>query len=199
VPDEEPVIVKRKLPAPALVSVSLAQPIAPAEVASEPVRIAQATPAPTDAPASANRGEADRAQPAPKAVPAQPPNPSPAEEAQIADLEVLVTRLISLYEAGDIDKLVALVDPATIGTVEGASLHRDFNEFFRATRTRQLVLRKISWNAASPPTRARGEALLQVAYRDRPDRFERVVAVDVGIAWRNGRPWIARLSLFPHE
>ena len=132
-------------------------------------------------------------------APAKADPPSPQASGAIGELESLVTQLVSHYEAGDLDRFLGLFDTESVGVVEAMNLRRDYDGFFRTTGSRQLRLRSITWESASFPARAQGDADLSAAWTDRPGRIERTVKLDVGIAWRNGRPRIARLTLYPHE
>ncbi|MBL0141408.1 MAG: J domain-containing protein [Betaproteobacteria bacterium] len=183
------------------------EPARVAEARSELVRIAQVKPEATSvAEVSIEpREDASAAQPkepiriSSTSKPMKVAQASSMTEANVGDLELLVTNLVSHYESGDLDRLLGLFDSGTVGVVEAMNLRRDFDEFFRATRERSLLLQSISWDAANPATRARGQALLRASYIDRAERIERVVGLDLTIAWRDGRPRITRLSLFPHE
>ena len=132
-------------------------------------------------------------------APAKADPPSAQASGAIGELESLVTQLVSHYEAGDLDRFLGLFDTESVSVVEAMNLRRDYDGFFRSTGSRQLRLRSITWETASLPARAHGDADLSAAWRDRPGRIERTVKLDIGIAWRNGRPRIARLTLYPHE
>lgn len=124
---------------------------------------------------------------------------SPLADGAPRDLELLVARLVSHYESGELDQLLALFDAGSVGVIEAMNLRRDFEEFFRATRMRRLQLRTVSWEAGERTTKARGEALLRAEYHDSPDRVERVLRLELEATMLDGRPRIARLVLFPHE
>ena len=205
VADEPPIAIARR-PEPALVPITLAMadvipqartdalPEARLEptrsLASQPSKPVEVTPVP----------KAERRSPVTVAqAPAKVDPPSPQASGAIGELESLVTQLVSHYEAGDLDRLLGLFDTESVGVLDAMNMRRDFDGFFRSTGSRQLRLRSITWESASFPARAQGDADLSAAWTDRPGRIERTVKLDIGIAWRNGRPRIARLSLFPHE
>jgi curved DNA-binding protein CbpA len=115
------------------------------------------------------------------------------------DMEMLMVRVVSYYEAGDVDRLLALYDVGSVSVWEAMRLRRDFLDFFRATKTRTLHVRRISWDTSALPIRARGDATLVADYRDEPGRVERIVGLELDVVERDGQARLARLSLFPHE
>jgi curved DNA-binding protein CbpA len=115
------------------------------------------------------------------------------------ELESVIARVVTYYEAGDTDKLLGLYDPGSVGLWEAMSLRHDFEEFFRATKARRLRLQGVSWDTASATARVKGAARLVAEYHDEPVNAERQVAIEMDIVSREGEPRIARLSLFPHE
>lgn len=115
------------------------------------------------------------------------------------EMESMVARVVTYYEAGDTDKLLALYDPSSVGLWEAMNLRHDFEEFFRATKTRRLRLQGVSWDTASATARVKGAARLVAEYHDETGRTERQVPIEMDIVSREGQPRIARLSLFPHE
>jgi hypothetical protein len=116
-----------------------------------------------------------------------------------AEMESMVARLVTYYEAGDTDKLLRLYDPSSVGLWEAMSLRHDFEEFFQATKTRRLRLQGVSWDVAAAPARVTGAARLFAEYHDETGATERQVALEMDVVSREGQPRIARLSLFPHE
>jgi curved DNA-binding protein CbpA len=127
-------------------------------------------------------------------------NRQPAERRlTTVEMESMVARLVTYYEAGDTDKLLALYDPSSVGLWEAMSLRHDFEEFFRATRIRRLRLQGVSWDTASATAHVKGVASLVADYHDETGRTERQVAIEMDVVSREGEPRIARLSLFPHE
>lgn len=115
------------------------------------------------------------------------------------EMESVVARVVTYYEAGDADKLLGLYDPSRVGLWEAMKLRHDFEEFFRATKTRRLRLQGVSWDTASATARVKGAARLVAEYHDEAGKTERQVAIEMDIVSREGQPRIARLSLFPHE
>ncbi len=196
-PFEAPAGAWKPSPEPSIVRASHAETIPAPDPVAEPVRVPEARPPAREAFRLA--GEVEAVRPPPAAAPVQAPQPSQPTEASVAELEMLVAQLVSHYEAGNLERFLGLFDPASLGVVEAVGLRNDFEEFFRTTRSRQLSLQAISWGSGSQPARARGEALVRASYQDRPERIERSVAIDATIAWRDGRPRFARLSLYPHE
>jgi hypothetical protein len=115
------------------------------------------------------------------------------------DMETMVAKVVTHYEAGDADKLLGLYDASSVGLWEAVNLRHDFEEFFRSTRTRRLRLQGVSWDTDSPTARVTGAARLVAEYNDDTGRVERQVSLEMDIVSRDGQPRIARLSLFPHE
>ena len=164
----EPVTSRGKGPAPApVVRDEAPQP------AREPARIATAPTALVQAPAAA------------------------APVITAADIEALVARLVSSYEAGDIEGLMALVDRAEAASLRGERMRQAYDEFFRATRQRHLRVHTLGWQLDHGSARARGEVGVSAQYVGEASAVERRVPVEVDIALREGRPRITRLALFP--
>lgn len=115
------------------------------------------------------------------------------------ELESMVARVVTYYEAGDADKLLALYDPSSVGLWEAMSLRHDFEQFFRATKTRRLRLQGVWWDTASATAHVKGAAMLVAEYHDATGPSERQVALEMDIVSRDGQLRLARLSLFPHE
>jgi hypothetical protein len=113
-----------------------------------------------------------------------------------ADIENMVVALVSYYEAGDADRIVDMVDPDSIGFFRRNRLRQAYNDFFRATRTRQLRIDRLAWSNAAGGANARGEATVRAEYADRPS-FEKHVDMALDIVVRDGKPRLARLELFP--
>jgi DnaJ-like protein len=144
---------------------------------------------------------------------AKPPSPRPAAPgiAQASlerrppghalsteQMEGLVARVVTHYESGDVDKLLALYDPAGVGVWEAIRLRNDFQDFFDATRTRRLRLRQVSWDTMTPVAHVKGAAKLVAQYHDEPIVQERDIQIELDVVSRDGQPRISRLSLFPH-
>ena len=119
--------------------------------------------------------------------------------ARLPDLEVLVTQIVAYYEGGDLEQFVGLFDADSLGVVEAYRIRSNFDDFFRATTTRRLRIRQVSWNPAEGKLRAKGQAIVAAEYRDTTSRLERGVNLEIDVVMRGGSPRIARLSLFPHE
>ena len=126
---------------------------------------------------------------------------APANDAALsaADMEMLVARVVTYYESGDLDRLLALYDVGSIGFWEAIRIRQDFQEFFRTTSSRRLRLSRVSWETAEKSARAKGAAALTAEYAGEPGgRLERNVELELDVIVRDGQPRIARLSLFPH-
>lgn len=131
---------------------------------------------------------------APKAATAAPESALTA-----ADVEMLVARVVTYYEGGDLDRLLGLYDVGSIGFWEAIRIRHDFQEFFRTTRARRLRLNRVSWETAAQSASARGDAALSAEYSEQPgSRLERNVELELDVIVRDGQPRIARLLLFPH-
>jgi hypothetical protein len=162
--------------------------IAPAHVVAQAPAAPQSTPA--DMPKAATPA------PAPAVPVSLAPAPIPGLPAQ--DIEVLVVRLIDSYEAGDIDRLMALVDARDRGFWSSNTMRQSFAEFFRSTRVRKLHVSNLDWRNADHEAHARGQAFLRAEYDDDRGVVERNVDLEMDIALREGQPRIVRLKLFPN-
>ena len=123
---------------------------------------------------------------------------TPVAGVSTLDMEVLVAQLVTYYEGGDLDRLLALYDVGSIGFWEAIRIRQDFQDFFRSTRARRLRLTRVSWETGTQSAHARGEAALYAEYADAGGKIERNVPLELDVIVRNGGPRIARLSLFPH-
>ena len=112
------------------------------------------------------------------------------------DIEIVVARLIGYYEAGEVDKLMGLVDSSKASPPESARIRQLYSEFFRATRQRTLRVSSIDWQSSADSAHARGDALLEAEYFG-DARLERKVSLELDIGLRDGRAMITHLSLFP--
>jgi curved DNA-binding protein CbpA len=155
----------------ASVPVRLPQPVAPARVVREPEGIAQAS--------------------------AMQAAPDPALRSP--DMEALVATLVAHYEAGDLDRLVGLMDAPSVDVLEAVRLRGSFRDFFETTTKRHLHFQRVSWEPAGDAWRMNGQALLRAEHRDETGRFDRTVTVTMDVRMRDGQLRIARLSLFPYE
>jgi hypothetical protein len=128
----------------------------------------------------------------------QPAATQPSAQAiSTADVEMLIARLVSYYESGDLDNLMALLDRNEAASLRGAQMRQAYRDFFEATRQRRLRLSTIAWQLGGASAQARGEAALSAEYFEQP-AVERRVSVELDIALRDGRPRITRLALFPN-
>ena len=110
-------------------------------------------------------------------------------------IEIVVARLITYYEDGDADRLIALID-ASAG--ELARMRQVYQDFFRATRERRLRVKSLDWQGGALAARARGQATVEAEYVNGLPRLDRDIDVAVDIALRNGQARITRLSVFPN-
>ena len=209
--DDDPEVTRASLPerkpraalAPELVE---SAPVPPPARSESALRQPPAMPAPVTAPKPAQPA---RAQPdIPRAVVAKQVQTAQATQAasaapdfasRLPDLEVLVTRIVAYYEAGDLDRFLGLYDADSMGVLESYRVRRDFDDFFQATSTRRLRIDRVSWSPAEGTIRAKGQATVVADYRDPQNRLERRVDIAIDVVMIGGRPRIARMSLFPHE
>jgi hypothetical protein len=133
------------------------------------------------------------AQVASPATVAAPAHSTPSTE----EIETLVARLVSYYEAGDSEGLVALFDPAEMGFWKGMRTRSAYADFFRSTKQRRLRMDRLDWQTAPQAAQARGQATLVADAAEGTTRIERKVDVEIDIGMRNGQARITRLSLFP--
>jgi DnaJ-domain-containing protein 1 len=168
-------------------------PVPPAQVAALPPPL-------RDAPARAPEERAPAEAPAPlPVVVAQAPVAAIAEaKLTSGQIEILVARLIGYYEAGEADKLMALLDPNEAGSRQGTRMRQAYLDFFRATRQRRLRVTNLDWQSASTTARAKGEARVEAEYVDARGALDRDIDVEMEIALRNGEARITRLSLYPN-
>jgi hypothetical protein len=160
-------------PRPAASPLATAQAAPPAQ---PPLKLAQASPSPP--PAS----------PAPAAAPG-----APSRE----QVEGLVALVVSYYDAGDSERLVALYDPDRLGFWSGMRTRSAYSDFFGATRERRLRIDRLTWQSGAGLALARGEAIVLAEYQDGRPRLERRVPVELDIILREAQPRIARMVLFP--
>jgi len=163
----------------------------------EPAPFDRARPAPPKA--AAPDAQAPEPPPALRFAQSLPAPSAPAAQAAItgADVETLVARLVSYYESGDVENLMALVDGNEAASARGAQMRQAYREFFGATKQRRLHVNTLGWQLGGVSAQARGEAALSAEYFDQR-AVERRVPVEVDIALRDGRPRITRLALFPN-
>jgi curved DNA-binding protein CbpA len=174
--------------------------VPPIETIPAPTR-QQAAPMLRMAPSVTTVPVAQSAQAAAPTGDAPPPKPAARESMDTLrpsnqDIESLVVALITYYEAGDADRLVALVDG---GYWRTAQMHRAYADFFRATRARSLRVERLTWNREEGAAKAKGEAMLVAEYFDQTAPVQRRVDVEMDIAMREGRARITRLALFPER
>ena len=123
----------------------------------------------------------------------QPTPGAPSSE----EIELLVARLVSYYEAGDADKLVGLFDPDAVGIWKSFRTRGAYADFFSATRERRLRMNRLNWQSAAQSAQARGDATVFADYTDGGGKLERRVDVEIDIGMRDGQARITRLLLFP--
>lgn len=179
---------KVSLPAPDVAAPAEKQVVAapePARAASPPVVAARA--------AEPKRTEA-------VALAQAPPPDTPAAKPGISDeaIEVMVARVVGYYEAGETEKLMALLDTSEAGFWQTARTRQAYSDFFRATRQRKLRVDSLAWSTADSSASARGEATVVAEYFDPPGTQERRVSMEMDIALRGGQARLTRLSLYPH-
>jgi hypothetical protein len=152
-----------------------------------------APPAPAPAPASAPHAEVRVAQAAPAPVATPPKSSSPPAN---KDVELLVAKLVSAYEAGDAGQLMSLYEG---GFWQSATMQQSYANFFRATRSRRLRIDNLTWSSSAESARAKGVATVIADYNDDTARLERQVDVELDINLVGGRLRFTRLSLFPNR
>ena len=202
----------------AVVETRVANAPPPVARVENPAPRSDAAPSRIEQPASAMEGAAARVEPpmarapvpasATRSVPlvlaqtVAPDAAAAATQAELAreDMEMLVARVVTYYEAGDLDRLLGMYDVGSIGFWEAIRIRHDFQEFFRTTRARQLRLSRLSWETTAQSARVRGVAALTAEYSEQPGgRLERNVELELDVIVRDGQARIARLSLFPHS
>lgn len=132
----------------------------------------------------------------PKALPAAPAPPAVPGSPSTQEIELLVARLVSYYEQGDADGVMALFVSGEPGFWKGMRTRASYQDFFRATKQRRLRMNLLNWRNAGDVAQARGDATLIAEYAD-GNRVERSLDIEIDIAMREGRAGITRLSLFP--
>lgn len=183
------------------------KPAAGAEAGSmppaEPRYVATHVAQDTSAPPPVEPAKASRAARTPQpALVAQRTEPVPTVAGLaplLPDLEVLVSRVVSYYEAGDLDRFVSLFDAESVGVVEAYRIRNRFDDYFGATSARRLRIQAVDWTQAEGRLRAKGRAIVVAEYRDPATRRESDVSLEMDVVMRAGSPRISRLSLFPHE
>jgi hypothetical protein len=126
------------------------------------------------------------------------PPPGPSAGAPSRDrVEGLVALRVGYYDAGDAERLVALIDPERLGFWSGYRTRSTYADFFNATRGRRLRMEGLSWQSNGTLAQARGEATVIADYNDGRPRLERRIPVEMDIALREGQPRLTRLVLFP--
>ncbi|MCM2329430.1 MAG: DnaJ domain-containing protein, partial [Lysobacter sp.] len=118
---------------------------------------------------------------------------------RLPDLEILITRMVSYYEEGDLERFLGLYYPEDLGVIEAFRVRGDFRDFFDSTRSRRLRVQQVTWAPSETGIRGKGKAFLVAQYQDERGRLERAVDIEIDVLMHGGRPRIARLSLFPHQ
>jgi hypothetical protein len=174
---------------------------------------ARATPPPASEPTVASAARVEIAPPAlerseapslvqASAAPQAPPAAiAPSNEAGLTsrDVENMVVRVVGYYEAGEADKLMALLDPNAHGFWKAARMRQAYSDFFTATKQRRLRVDNLAWQTEPGAAHARGAATVVAEYFDAPGTQERHTDIEMDIALRDGRPTITRLTLFPNS
>jgi hypothetical protein len=130
---------------------------------------------------------------------AQSAAPAPAAGAGTAtsqDVEVLVARLVSYYESGDVDGLMGLFDPDELGFWQGLRTRSAYSEFFRSSKQRRLRMDRLQWTVDAQSASARGDATVVADMTD-GSKLERKTDVVLDLRLRGGQTRITRLALFP--
>jgi hypothetical protein len=161
-------------------------------IPAAPAAIAAAAPPPIEAPPRTIVAQASS--PPSKAAPAAA---AAASSLGTQDIELLVARLVSYYEQGDADGMMALFASGEPGFWKGMRTRAAYQDFFRATRQRRLRMDQLQWRSAADLAQARGSATVIADYVDGARHVEQKVDVEIDIALRDGRAGITRLSLFP--
>lgn len=172
---------------------ALLQPEAPPPTVlaqANPIRSRNAVPSSAPAPVPASAPVAP--------VPAPAPAPAVSTEGPTSDdIEILVARIVSAYETGNADDLMALFDTEQLGMWKGLRVRNTYSDFFRSTRARRLRMERLSWQTTPTTAKVIGIATVAAEYADSGNRVERKVDVEIDIALREGQVRIDRLMLFP--
>jgi hypothetical protein len=130
-------------------------------------------------------------------VPANAPSGRQAPAAPVnKDVELLVARLVSAYEAGDANQLMSLYEGSFW---QSASMQQSYANFFRATRNRRLRIDNLTWTTSNDAAHARGQATVIADYNDDTAHLERQIDVELDIDLAGGRARFTKLSLFPNR
>ena len=144
---------------------------------SAPIRLAQASTTPVTPSSS------------------QAPAPGPGTPTS-QDIEVLVARLVSYYESGDVDGLMSLFDPDELGFWQGLRSRSAYAEFFRSSKQRRLRMDRLQWTVDAQSAAARGDATVVADMAD-GSKLERKTDIVLDLRLRGGQARITRLALFP--
>lgn len=176
------------------------QPATPVENHEVPaVRVASVTHVDISGPAPAAPLRQERALTASSTVvPQAAVAAQPAVSASTAskEVEILLAKLVSYYESGDIDRFMTLFEPN--GYWNSMQTRSTYESFFRATSQRRLRIENLSWNTVDRTAFARGHAEVVVDYKENSPRLDRKVDVEIDIALRDDGARISRLSLYPN-
>jgi hypothetical protein len=124
--------------------------------------------------------------------------PPPEAGLGAREIETLVARLVSYYEAGEADKLMGLLDARESGYWKTLRTRQAYADFFSATRERRLRVDDLAWQTTPGAAHAKGIATVVAEYFDPPGLRERRVEVEMDIALRDGRAVITQLTLYPN-
>jgi hypothetical protein len=168
---------------------------APAAVATPPVIASANPPAPVTPAPPIRLAQATTGPAAPIASPVLAAGGSAAGPTN-QDMEVVVARLVSCYESGDVDCLMGLFDPDELGFWQGFRTRSAYSEFFRSTKQRSLRMDRLQWSTAAQSARAQGNATVVAEMAD-GGKLERKTDIALEVKVRDGQARITRLSMFP--
>ncbi len=124
--------------------------------------------------------------------------PPKAPELSNKDVELLLARMVSYYEAGDTDRFMGLFDGRLGSFFRTMQARSAYDRFFRGTKQRRLRIANLTWNTAERTAYARGKAEVVADFVDGASRLDRSVDMEIDITLREGGARISRLSLFPN-
>jgi type IV secretory pathway TrbD component len=131
------------------------------------------------------------------AAPASSPAPAPGPNTPTSqDVEVLVARLVSYYESGDVDGLMSLFDSDELGFWQGLRSRSAYSEFFRSSKQRRLRMDRLQWTVDAQSAAARGDATVMAEMAD-GSKLERKTDIVLDVRLRGGQARITRLAIFP--
>ena len=113
-----------------------------------------------------------------------------------AEVEALVASFLSAYEDGRLDAFAGLFeDDARTGTRRGRpAIRGEYDEIFRRSAWRRMVLTQLHWYSLGDRIEARGELTVKIGWRDGREVEERR-GIEMDLVQRGGRTVIARLVM----